>query len=144
MDAEDYYLQRIESVCQKIALERRRSSRGNSGFGFVSFQSNLQVKKCLLGGHFKRLMMENLSPDDRLKSKCMSWAILAAPSQCDILWENLKNRSFTDHMYLILINIFMVLLCVFVLSPLPIIGILQNWLSSMEKPNETNYLIKSL
>lgn len=74
-DAEDFYLEKIDQVCSRIEKEKENSSKGNSGFGFVSFQSNLQVKKCLLTGHFKRMMMENLSFEDRLSSKCLSWDI---------------------------------------------------------------------
>lgn len=90
-DAEDYYRGKVEETCRKIGVERRKVSLGNSGFAFVSFQSNLQVKKCLLTGLFKRLIMENLSPEERFRSQILSWTILDAPSQSDIFWENLKK-----------------------------------------------------
>lgn len=62
-DAEDYYLEKIETLCNKISKEKVRVEKSNAGFAFVSFQSNLQVKKCLQTSLFKRLIMESLSPE---------------------------------------------------------------------------------
>ena len=67
-------------MCDQIKNQMRKKQRGNGGFGFVTFQSNLQVKKSLHPGHFKRLVMENLSPEERQKSKVLTWNIKRAPS----------------------------------------------------------------
>ena len=64
-DAEDYYHNKMVTSSENIKREQKRKQTSNGGFGFVTFQSNLQVKKCLFTGHFKRLMMENLSPEER-------------------------------------------------------------------------------
>ena len=56
-----------------------KKQEGNGGFGFVTFQSNLQVKKCLMTSHFKKLIMENLSPEERLQSLALQWSVKSAP-----------------------------------------------------------------
>lgn len=45
--------------------------RFNGGYGFVTFMSNLQVKKCLYKGEFKKLVMNNLSPEERIESMAL-------------------------------------------------------------------------
>lgn len=42
IDAEEYYRGEIVNICKKIKQERAyRQAKGNGGFGFVTFQSNL-------------------------------------------------------------------------------------------------------
>ena len=52
----------------KIKLEKDKKMRYNGGFGFISFISNLQVKRCLYKGDFKKLIMDNVPPEERLES----------------------------------------------------------------------------
>jgi Cytosolic domain of 10TM putative phosphate transporter len=68
IDAEEYYRDKITETTDIIKKEKERKQKSNGGFGFVTFQSNLQVKKCLLASQFKKMVMENLSPEERLVS----------------------------------------------------------------------------
>lgn len=60
-DAEEHTKDKIRRKIKNIKKLKDRKIRTNGGFGFVTFISNLQVKKCLYKNDFKRLIMENLS-----------------------------------------------------------------------------------
>lgn len=60
-DAEDYYKSRIDLKIKEIKEMKKRQMRENCGFGFVSFQSNLQVKRVSDERDFKRLCMRKLT-----------------------------------------------------------------------------------
>lgn len=60
-DAEEYYKAKIKKKIREIRKERERKLKINGGFGFITFISNIQVKKCLYKNDFKRLIMENLT-----------------------------------------------------------------------------------
>ncbi len=60
----------------------------NSGIGFVTFVSRLQVSRCLDKNDYYQLAMEKLSIDDRVKWGALRWKLKAAPGQSEILWEN--------------------------------------------------------
>ena len=94
-DAEDFYKEQIVQTADIIKNERQQKLRGNGGLGFVTFSSNLQVKRCILTSHFKGMIMENLSPEERINSKVLYWNVTGAPSQSDIIWQNIyKEKNF--------------------------------------------------
>ena len=66
----------------------------------MTFSSNLQVKRCILTSHFKGMIMENLSPEERINSKVLNWNVTEAPSQSDIIWQNIYEKK---NLWLILI-----------------------------------------
>lgn len=79
-DAEDYYKNHIISKSREIRIEKDKKMKYNGGFGFVTFISNLQVKKCMYRSEFKRLLMETLTPEERLETLALQWKIKQAPS----------------------------------------------------------------
>jgi hypothetical protein len=74
-DAEDYFKQKIMKKCLQIKEKEDLRRRVNSGFGFVSFISNLQVKTCLNKSYFKKLIQKSLTPSELERTKALSWRI---------------------------------------------------------------------
>ena len=70
-DAEEYYKTKIKKKVRDIKAERERKMKTNGGFGFVTFISNLQVKKCLHKNHFKTLIMDHLTQEERLNTQAL-------------------------------------------------------------------------
>lgn len=60
-DAVEYYRDKIKKKIREIQEERDKKMKTNGGFGFVTFLSNLQVKKCLHKNHFKTMIMDTLT-----------------------------------------------------------------------------------
>jgi hypothetical protein len=47
--------------------------------------------------------MENLSPEERMKSMALSWKIKRAPPPSDIIWETMyESKNYT---FIIIINV---------------------------------------
>jgi hypothetical protein len=78
-DAEEYFKNKIKKKLLQMKEEKLRKNKTNGGFGFVTFISNLQVKKCLFQGEFKRMIMDNLSNEERVETQALSWKIRQAP-----------------------------------------------------------------
>jgi len=60
-DAEEYTREKIRKKIRQIKKTRELNLRTNGGFGFVSFISNLQVKKCLYKNEFKSMIYDTLT-----------------------------------------------------------------------------------
>ncbi len=65
-DAEEHTKDKIRRKIKDIKKLKDRKLRTNGGFGFVTFISNLQVKKCLYKNDFKQLIVQNLSSEERI------------------------------------------------------------------------------
>lgn len=79
-DAVEYYRDKIKKKVRDIQEEREKRMKTNGGFGFVTFLSNLQVKKCLHKNHFKTMIMDTLTQEERLSTQALQWKVRQAPS----------------------------------------------------------------
>ena len=116
--------------------------RGNGGFGFVTFSSNLQVKRCILTSHFKGMIMENLSPEERINSKVLNWNVTEAPSQSDIIWQNIYEEK--NFWLILIVNvIFFVTFCIF-FNPQTIVLSLYNIFGIDDNKKQTDFILSTL
>ena len=67
-------------------VEERRI---NGGGGLGSVRSILQVKTCLNKPPFKKLLKKSLTPAELDRTQALNWRVKQAPSQSDIIWENM-------------------------------------------------------
>ena len=89
--------------------------------------------------------MENLSPEERQSSQVLTWRIRYAPSQCDIIWKNMQPKTYTDYFYSFMLNAFMLVTCILILSPIPIISFLNEFLNGIKgNKDDSDFLITTL
>ena len=65
-DAEQYFSDKIDDIKQQIQKKKVEGmEESNSGYGFVTFKSNLQVKKCDMKKEWMRMVMEKMNKRER-------------------------------------------------------------------------------
>ena len=66
---------RVEKLSEEIRDEKDKRMLFNSGIGFVTFVSRLQVNRCLDVDDFQTLVKEKLSKNDISTWETMRWKV---------------------------------------------------------------------
>ena len=131
-DAVEHYQRRIVELCEEIQREKDQRMSYNSGVGFVTFVSRLQVSRCLDKKDYHDLAMAHLSIDDRVKWNAHRWIVSKAPSQTEILWENFfKNEKRSRIKSWLLLGL-LLFVCVVLVTPLLLVQKLTPLLKAAE------------
>ena len=131
VDAEEHYKKKIISKSAEIRDLKAIRLQSNCGYGFVSFASNLEVKR--LQYDFKKLADARL-PDELKERACIqNWRVSKAPVASDIIWENMMNdetiASFKS--WILLVVLFFV--CVVFITPTFLVDNLGPIIDALEK-----------
>ena len=109
----------------------------NCGYGFISFVSNLQVKRVTDNADFKSLAMSRLTPEQRQKFRVLQWQVKKSPASSDIIWENMQQDEFYSNIRSWFLLFVLMILCVIILTPMtlvdqltPLINAITNSLGS--------------
>lgn len=105
----------------------------NSGVGFVTFVSRLQVSRCKDKDDFYELAMKNLSVDDRVKWRVLRWKIEAAPSESEILWENFFKDETRSRVKSILLLALLLFVCIVLVTPMLLVQKLTPLLRALQQ-----------
>ena len=113
-----YYAEKIERLTLELRNEKNVRLSHNSGIGFVTFVSRLQVSRCLDIEDFYDLAMQRLSVDDRTKMQVFNWRIEKAPAQTDLLWENIYKDEGTTRVKSYLLLALLLFVCIILVTPM--------------------------
>ncbi len=91
--------------------------RENCGYAFVSFVSNLQVKRLTDSTVFEKLVNEKLTSDQINKSQIKRWKIKMAPVMSDILWDNMMSDDTVSSVKSWILLIILFVVCVIFITP---------------------------
>lgn len=62
--------------------------------------------------------MENLSPEERMRSLALLWDVKPAPPPSDIIWENMYQEK--NYFFNIVMNVSLFVIFSIVVNPLPV------------------------
>lgn len=106
----------------------------------MTFISNLQVKQCL-HKNFKKLLAENMSAKELADTGANHLKIHSAPSQSDIIWENVYNNEIFTIIKSYVLIVLLFVICVIFITPVSILDNLQPILNSIFKTIGENSMI---
>ena len=142
VDAEDHTREKIRKKLRDIKRARALSVRTNGGFGFVSFISNLQVKKCLYKNEYKALVCAGLSQEERVETQALQWRIRQAPSQSDIIWENMYKDDGVSEVKSWFLVLLLFVGCVVLITPVSVVDNLKPLIDALSKKlGDKNFLV---
>jgi hypothetical protein len=107
--------------------------RENCGFGFVSFVSNLQVKRIIKTQEFKALVMSRLTPELRQELNVLQWHVRQAPASTDVIWENMQQDDFYRNLKSWVLLFALLVLCILFLTPMTLVDQLSPIINSYTK-----------
>lgn len=118
-DAEEFHKAKIAKLCLAIEAERDKRALQNSGTAFVAFASRLQVYRCVDEADFKEVALDRnrISDAERVKWQIMRWKIKQAPSQGEILWENLYKHETHSRIKSYVLLVILLFVCIILVTP---------------------------
>ena len=116
-----------------LESEEKTQKRENGGFGFVTFQSNLQVKRCLNAKDFQKLVVDRVGPEDRMRAGVNRWKIKQAPAYSDIIWENMYRDDTLTSIKSWLLMILLFIVCVVLITPISLLDNLAPIIKALTK-----------
>lgn len=118
VDAVKYYLTRIAKQCEKINRMIDLRVTQNSGVGVVTFLSRLQVSRCIYNQDFYDLVQKKCSLEDKRFWNVYNWKISKAPSQSEIIWENLFKNEYESNFKSLVLLTLLLAVCIVLVTPL--------------------------
>ncbi len=138
VDAEDHYKEMIIKMSKKIRELKEERLKSNCGYGFVSFSSNLQVKR--IKNEFKELVKERLPEDFINREEIKKWKVKKAPVASDILWENMMNDESISTIKSWILAIILFIMCAVIITPTFLIDNLKKIIESFQKVEDGSML----
>jgi hypothetical protein len=90
---------------------------GNCGYAFVTFASNLQVKRLIYKNDFEKLVNEKLTEQEIAESEIKHWKIMMAPDMSDIIWDNMMSDDTVSSIKSWILLIILFVVCVIFITP---------------------------
>ena len=124
-----------------MKAEQVKASKTNGGIGYVTFLSNVDVKKVAHRKDYKKLIMENLTQQERMDTQALQWKVKQAPSYSDIIWENIYKDDGIREVKSWFLVIILFVTCVLLVTPVFLLDNLNKLLVPLtEKLGKNNLL----
>jgi hypothetical protein len=110
---------------------------GNCGYAFVTFMSNLQVKRLINKEDFEKLVNEKLSGQEIAESEIKHWKIMMAPVMSDIIWDNMMSDDTISSIKSWILLVILFVVCVILITPTFLIDHLKPIIDYLKKELNT-------
>ena len=123
VDAVRFYEVEIEKIALKIKDVKGGRDNCNSGMGIVTFVSRLQVSRSIDYHDYRNLCVEKLHEfkGEERRWGLLTWEIQKAPSQSEILWDNLNKGGIKSAVKSFFLLILLMVVCIILVTPLVLV-----------------------
>ena len=152
VDANDYYVDRVNDTKNKIRTEKSIQMKRNSGSGFLIF-SDFRVPKDFLYDrrYFNNLIHEKLSPSAIQRLNMQHWFFKDGIIESDIIWESIVSDQVISAVKTFMLWVLLLLISVILITPVLLVNISSeiianlNWdIPFLSNENFNTYLTSAM